>query len=48
MLAHRAGAQSCEVFVETYQNKVDHDIDGSVFFEATVCATATGVPGSGV
>ena len=48
VLAHRAGAQSCEVFVETYQNKVDHDIDGSVFFEATVCATATGVPGSGV
>ena len=44
-MAVKAGAQSPEVIVDTDQNKVDHDIDGSVFFEATICATAIGIPG---
>ncbi|GJL83247.1 MAG: hydantoinase [marine bacterium B5-7] len=40
-----AGAINPKLTVEVDENRVDHDIDGSVFFEATVCATATGVPG---
>jgi len=44
-LAAKAGAAVPEVIVQVDQNRVDHDIDGSVFFEATVCATATGAPG---
>ncbi len=43
-LAQRAGATVPELLVRIDQNRVDHDIDGSVFFEATVCATATGIP----
>ena len=41
-LAKSAGAPRAEVTVTTDENRVDHDIDGSVFFEATVCATASG------
>ena len=43
-LAVNAGANTPELSVERFENRVDHDIDGSVFFEATVCATATGAP----
>jgi N-methylhydantoinase A/oxoprolinase/acetone carboxylase beta subunit len=43
--AHTAGAPNPELTITTDENRVDHDIDGSVFFEATVCATATGSPG---
>ena len=43
-LALRAGAGSPRLAVSIDQNRVDHDIDGSVFFEATVCATAVGAP----
>ncbi|KAA3632706.1 MAG: hydantoinase/oxoprolinase family protein [Proteobacteria bacterium] len=39
-----AGAWKPAVSVSTDENRVDHDIDGAVFFEATVCATATGSP----
>ncbi len=46
-LARAAGAPDPELDVATDENRVDHDIDGSVFFEATVCATATGTPAHG-
>lgn len=43
-LALSAGAVAPEVKVKREENAVAHDIDGYVFFEATVVATATGVP----
>lgn len=43
-LALSAGAVTPEVKVKREENAVAHDIDGYVFFEATVVATATGVP----
>ena len=42
--ARLAGAPDPALAIDTEENRVDHDIDGSVFFEATVCATATGTP----
>jgi len=42
--ARTAGAPEPDITVDTHENRVDHDIDGSVFFEATVHATATGTP----
>ncbi len=42
--ARAAGAADPVVDVHTEENRVDHDIDGSVFFEATVIATASGAP----
>ena len=44
--ARLAGAPDPVLSIDTEENRVDHDIDGSVFFEATVCATATGTPSS--
>jgi N-methylhydantoinase A/oxoprolinase/acetone carboxylase beta subunit len=40
--ARRAGAPRTELVIDIDENRVDHDIDGSVFFEATVRATASG------
>lgn len=43
-LALSAGAVSPEVKVQREENAVTHDIDGYMFFEATVIATATSEP----
>ena len=46
-LALEAGAADCEVRVERADNHVHHDIDGDLFLEARVSATATGRPALG-
>jgi len=43
-LALEAGADGVELVHTQSRNAVDHDIDGSVFFEAVVTATASGAP----
>jgi hypothetical protein len=43
-LALEAGADAIELAHTQDRNAVDHDIDGSVFFEAVVTATASGAP----
>jgi len=43
-LALEAGADGIEIVHTQDRNSVDHDIDGSVFFEAVVTATASGAP----
>ncbi len=43
-LALAAGAIAPEVKIKREENAVAHDIDGYVFFEATVVATAAGAP----
>jgi N-methylhydantoinase A/oxoprolinase/acetone carboxylase beta subunit len=43
-LALEAGAAGIELEHTQSRNSVDHDIDGSVFFEAVVTATASGPP----
>jgi N-methylhydantoinase A/oxoprolinase/acetone carboxylase beta subunit len=43
-LALEAGADGIELVHTQDRNAVDHDIDGSVFFEAVVTATASGAP----
>ena len=43
-LALQSGAGEVEVGFEVDENSVDHDIDGSVFFEARITALATGTP----
>jgi len=43
-LALQSGAGEVEVVFEVDENRVDHDIDGSVFFEARITALATGTP----
>ncbi len=43
-LALEAGADEIAVAHTQSRNAVDHDIDGSVFFEAVVTATASGAP----
>ena len=39
-----AGAVDAQVVFSQEDNQVNNDIDGSVFFEATVTATAWGLP----
>jgi N-methylhydantoinase A/oxoprolinase/acetone carboxylase beta subunit len=39
-----SGAETAEVIYTQRNNSVDNDIDGNVFFEAVVTATATGAP----
>ncbi len=39
-----AGAAHAEVVLSQQENRVDNDIDGSLFFEARVTATASGPP----
>lgn len=43
-LAWDAGAGEVTVEFEIDENRVDHDIDGSVFFEARITALACGLP----
>jgi N-methylhydantoinase A/oxoprolinase/acetone carboxylase beta subunit len=43
-LALQAGATDIELAHTQHSNSVDHDIDGHVFFEAVVTATASGAP----
>jgi N-methylhydantoinase A/oxoprolinase/acetone carboxylase beta subunit len=43
-LALEAGADGIELAYTESRNSVDHDIDGSVFFDAVVTATASGAP----
>lgn len=46
-LAREAGAADCELRLEQAANHVQHDIDGELFLEARVTATATGRPALG-
>jgi N-methylhydantoinase A/oxoprolinase/acetone carboxylase beta subunit len=46
-LALGAGAADCDVRLEQAANHVRHDIDGELFLEARVIATATGRPALG-
>ena len=46
-LARAAGAADCELRLEQAANHVQHDIDGELFLEARVTATATGRPALG-
>jgi N-methylhydantoinase A/oxoprolinase/acetone carboxylase beta subunit len=46
-LAREAGAADCELRLEQTANHVQHDIDGELFLEARVTATATGRPALG-
>lgn len=46
-LVREAGAADCELRVEQAANHVRHDIDGELFLEARVTATATGRPALG-
>jgi len=39
-----AGADGVAVVFSQRNNSVDNDIDGNVFFEAVVTATASGAP----
>lgn len=43
-LALSAGANTPDITITRDENSVDHDIDGFVFFEATVIASAVGQP----
>ena len=43
-LALQAGASEVELAHSQSRNSVDHDLDGHVFFEAAVTATASGAP----
>lgn len=43
-LATHAGAESIEVTLSKQENRVDHDIDGELFLDCEVIATATGRP----
>jgi N-methylhydantoinase A/oxoprolinase/acetone carboxylase beta subunit len=43
-LARQAGAEDIALAHTQSSNSVDHDIDGHVFFEAVVTATASGAP----
>ncbi len=43
-LALEAGAERAEVTLERRDNSVDHDIDGFLFVEACITATASGPP----
>jgi N-methylhydantoinase A/oxoprolinase/acetone carboxylase beta subunit len=43
-LAHRAGARRVETVLSRRENRVDDALDGSVFFDATVRAVASGRP----
>jgi hypothetical protein len=44
VLARQAGAEEIALAHTQSSNSVDHDIDGHVFFEAVVTATASGAP----
>jgi len=44
VLARQAGAEDIELVHTQSNNSVDHDIDGHMFFEAVVTATASGAP----
>jgi N-methylhydantoinase A/oxoprolinase/acetone carboxylase beta subunit len=46
-LAREAGAADCELCLDQAANHVRHDIDGELFLEAGITATATGRPGMG-
>jgi N-methylhydantoinase A/oxoprolinase/acetone carboxylase beta subunit len=46
-LARQAGAADIEVHVDSADNHVRHDIDGDLFLESRVTATATGRPALG-
>jgi N-methylhydantoinase A/oxoprolinase/acetone carboxylase beta subunit len=46
-LARQAGAEAVEVQLEHADNHVHHDIDGELFLECRVTATATGRPALG-
>jgi N-methylhydantoinase A/oxoprolinase/acetone carboxylase beta subunit len=46
-LAQQAGAEDVEVKLEQAANHVHHDIDGELFLESQVIATATGRPALG-
>jgi len=46
-LAQQAGAAGIEVHVDSVDNHVHHDIDGDLFLETRVIATATGRPALG-
>jgi len=46
-LAREAGAGDCELFLDQAANHVRHDIDGDLFLEARITATATGRPALG-
>jgi len=46
-LAEAAGAIAPEVRLERERNQVDHDVDGELFLEIRVIATATGRPALG-
>ncbi len=43
-LALKAGAKNPTIRIKREENAVNHDIDGYVFFESTVIASATGQP----
>ena len=43
-LAHEAGADAIEVIMSQADNRVDHDLDGALFLDAVVTATASGRP----
>ncbi|HSH48635.1 MAG TPA: hydantoinase/oxoprolinase family protein [Halomonas sp.] len=44
VLARRAGAATVELSFEIDENRVEHDVDGEIFFEARVTAVAMGPP----
>jgi N-methylhydantoinase A/oxoprolinase/acetone carboxylase beta subunit len=46
-LAMQSGAEDVELVHTQSSNSVDHDLDGHVFFEAVVTATASGAPALG-
>lgn len=47
-MASDAGAASIEIRLESDVNHVDHDLDGELFLETTIIATATGRPELGL
>ena len=47
-LAQQAGAADIELSIDSADNHVRHDIDGELFLESRVTATATGRPAIGV
>jgi len=46
-MARQAGAEAIEVRLDHADNHVRHDIDGELFLESRVTATATGRPALG-
>jgi len=44
LLAQKAGAESVEVVLSQSENRVNHDIDGDLFLDCQIIATATGRP----